>query len=160
MRNRILKYSAFTVYDVELDPNERFTFKSGGADQSIGSIYVRGVIAPVGQTVWPEIVEHNQWRPRAIWGGWQGAGPSDGEATFQAGPEGARWLCLAENESGPRTVEHQAIDGSFILPAGWGFVVASGQAVLGAQAGEIGNYFAPREADVEVTGSGDLLLVR
>ena len=59
-----------------------------------------------------------------------------------------------------RAVVHQPVDGTFILPAGWGFIVATGEVDCDGQFAEQFDYFRPRDTDKTVVGTADLLLVR
>lgn len=195
---RQFTYSAVTVDLCSLEPAETYTFDAAGSKDCVGTLYVNGVIQPEGG--WGKIEKHQNYRPREQWGGWSDPTAAKGSRGFQASAEGALWVCLSHaNEVDPQT-----LDGKLTIPAGWGFVVGSGDVLLGdpagkimlppqqaisfednrkgdfgslrflrysepvelgpvdgaAQAGEIGNYFRPMEKDQEVTGNGDLLLVR
>lgn len=151
-------YPAVRVDVVTLDPDQVVTHSRAVLDDVIGTIYVQGTILPADDRTWPAIVNH-VWRPRLSWDTWKTAeGPA--ETTIKAGPEGCQSVCLSRTRGQGRNVQHIALDGSAPIPAGWGVVVAYGTAIIGGQQGEQGNYFAPRDEDREVTGSGDLLLVR
>lgn len=164
LTNRILKYGLLTVYDVMLAPARQFTFKGGGAKGSLGSIYVRGVIRPIGDTVWPEIAEHREWRERGVWGGFKGDDEDGAEATFEAGPDGARWLC----PGGPFKVYPRPIDGKFSVPAGFGALICwvkpddDGEPLLlvGGAPATTGHFLEPCAEDVTILGTADLLLIK
>lgn len=199
---RTFPYSAGTAQVVSLVPGEIHGFDAEQSQDCIGTLYVYGVIAPEDPAAWQKIEKHRRYRPREKWGGWTDKKKLQGVTRFVAGPEGALSVCLSRFKE----VDPQELAGSLLVPAGWGFVVGSGDVVLGdpngkaglapppaqrpsidvtrddergqlqlqyyrtptelswieggAQAGEIGNYFRPDDIDREVTGNGDLLLVR
>lgn len=80
--------------------------------------------------------------------------------TVTAGEQGARWVCLSRNNSEEREIQHLRVDGESTLPAGWGFVVARGSFECDGKIAEQLAYFRPRELDLPITGTGDILLVR
>lgn len=124
-------YSAVTVDLVSLEPGESYTFDATGSKDCVGTLYVNGVIEPDGG--WGKIEKHREYRPREQWGGWSDASATKGSRGFQASAEGALWVCLSH----AKEVDHQTLAGSLIVPAGWGFVVGSGDVLLGDPAGKI-----------------------
>lgn len=150
-------YPAVRVDIVTLDPDQIVLYERAVFDGVLGTIFTAGTITSADDRSWAEIVNH-VWRPRLSWETWKTPqGPHETE--IQAGPQGAEWVCLSRTRDQGRMVR-QLADAPLIIPASWGLVVAFGNVVIGNQAGEQGNYFAPRDQDREVTGSGDLLLVR
>lgn len=178
MFNQSFRYSALNVDLVQLEPGESFRFRQAAGSGSYGIFALGG--PRTGENV-TEIIDDSQhtvteltagpvagrkfnyvghWVPNDVDTGWSNDAVGHDEMTITAGEQGARWICLSKNRSGTREISHVVVDGSTTLPAGWGFVVARGEFECeGKIAGQLA-YFRPRDVDVEVVGSGDLLLVR
>lgn len=192
-----------TVDLVSLAPRESYRFDAKGSEHCVATIYTSDDVIEPEDGQWKRIRKHRGLRLRKDWLDWNTKVKTAGERRFRGGPGPTAWTCLSH----AKTVQHTPLDGRVVIPAGWGFVVASGHVVLGApngpagmapppvqrmtvpevnreneagslcfrlyanaialrsiegggQEAEPGNYFLPLEADDEVRGRGDLLLVR
>ncbi|MBY0391855.1 MAG: hypothetical protein K2Q27_01170 [Novosphingobium sp.] len=159
MRDKCLQYTPLTVDLVEMDPGERFMFLEPTASKSFGVFYLSGYTDMIEGAVpgW-RFDTVNGWRPNAE-NGWSNDVVGRADMLLEA-PNGAKWICLSRNDTGEREIRHLLADGDVILPAGWGFVVATGTVYCDNKAADQLAYFRPREADLHVYGVGDLLLVR
>lgn len=158
MQIRRLPYSVVTVDIVTMDPDETFVFNTEGQTTPLLSLLVAGGLRSVVDE------KRNASLSRSGWTAGQNAPWTDfkpGRFPITAGPWGATWICLSPPKDGPAPEwEHRALAGDMTIPVGWGFVVARGGMMLDGKAGDLGNYFRPRDADVEIFGVGDVVLVR
>ncbi len=178
MRNTSLRYSALSVDLVELTPGESFIFQLNPASASYGVFALGGSRSSDDATEVTDPEVHDvtkltsgavpgrafnfvgHWLPNGADHGWSNDAVGHEAITITAGEQGARWVCLSRNDSGAREIQHLRVDGEGALPAGWGFVVARGTFECDGKAAAQLAYFRPREVDLQVTGTGDLLLVR
>jgi hypothetical protein len=70
------------------------------------------------------------------------------------------WLCFSQNDETQRGFVQMDVDRAAVLPAGFGFFVIEGTVQADGKTANQFQFFKPRAADVTVTGSGALLLVR
>ncbi len=178
MLNKSFRYSALSVDLVELEPGESFTFQLNPASASYGVFALGGSRSSDDATEVTDPAVHEvttltsgavpgrafnfvgHWLPNGADHGWSNDAVGHEPMTITAGEQGARWVCLSRNESGEREVQHLRVDGESTLPAGWGFVVARGSFACDGKTAEQLAYFRPRELDLSITGTGDILLVR
>jgi len=178
MRHTLRRYTPLNVDFVELEPGETYTFNGQNAGSSFGVFALGGDRTgdEVTEVTDPEeyAVTHlsagavpgrkfnyiGHWVPNDTDNGWANDGLGHEATTITAGEQGARWVCLTKNATGDREVAHLRIDGEEVIPAGWGFVVVRGTFQFEGKTAEQFAYVRPREADINVTGAGDLLLVR
>ena len=178
MLNKSLRYSVLSVDLVELDAGERFTFQQKPASSSYGIFSLGGTRSADDATEVTDPAEHEvttltagavpgrafnyvgHWLPNGSDHGWSNDVVGHEPMTITAGEQGARWICLSRNDSGEREIEHLRVNGDALLPAGWGFVVARGAVECGGKLAEQMAYFRPRDVDLSVSGTGDILLVR
>lgn len=178
MLNKSFRYSALSVDLVELDPGESFTFQLNPASASYGVFALGGSRSSNDATEVTDPAVHDvttltsgavpgrtfnfvgHWLPNGADHGWSNDMVGHEAMTITAGEQGARWVCLSRNDSGEREIQHLRVDGEGALPAGWGFVVARGIVDCDGKTATQLAYFRPREVDLQVAGTGDLLLVR
>ena len=178
MLNKSFRYSALSVDLVELDPGESFTFQLNPASASYGVFALGGSRSSNDATEVTDPAVHDvttltsgavpgrtfnfvgHWLPNGADHGWSNDMVGHEDMTITAGEQGARWVCLSRNDSGEREIQHLRVDGESALPAGWGFVVALGIFECDGKTATQLAYFRPREVDLQVAGTGDLLLVR
>lgn len=178
MLNKSFRYSALSVDLVELDPGESFTFQLNPASASYGVFTLGGSRSSNDATEVTDPAVHDvttltsgavpgrtfnfvgHWLPNGADHGWSNDMVGHEAMTITAGEQGARWVCLSRNDSGEREIQHLRVDGEGALPAGWGFVVARGIVECDGKTATQLAYFRRREVDLQVTGTGDLLLVR
>lgn len=178
MLNKSFRYSDLSVDLVELDPGESFTFQLIPASASYGVFTLGGSRSSNDATEVTDPAVHDvttltsgavpgrtfnfvgHWLPNGADHGWSNDMVGHEAMTITAGEQGARWVCLSRNDSGEREIQHLRVDGEGALPAGWGFVVARGIVECDGKTATQLAYFRPREVDLQVTGTGDLLLVR
>lgn len=147
-------YSAVRVDAIILAANTPFSFKSSDVgEDNLGAIFTAGALLPKQGNPYPGQSPTDGWQVPFVW-------LAPGQADYVTGPQGAAWLCLSNTRGNSLTVEHHKIGGAFTVPFDWGYVVASGAVTDGSEQGAPGDYFAPNNLDREVTGNGDLLLVR
>lgn len=179
MLNKSFRYSALSADTVELAPGESFTFKQQPASSSFGVFTLGGTRSD------PDAIEITDmdryaattlsagavpgrpfnfvghWLPNGLEHGWSNDQVGHEAITITAGEQGARWLCLSHNDAGDdREVQHIRVEGETTLPAGWGFVVARGTFQCDGKTAVQFAYFRPRDVDLKINGTGDLLLVR
>lgn len=70
------------------------------------------------------------------------------------------WFCFSQNDDTKRIVTQMDVAGSANLPAGFGFFVVSGTVQADGKTANQFQFFRPRAMDIEVQGSGTLILVR
>jgi hypothetical protein len=70
------------------------------------------------------------------------------------------WLCVSQNDEIRREVQEQIVNGSYILPATWGFLVLDGSVQVEGKTANQFQFFRARDIDVEVQGTSVLLLVK
>ncbi len=178
MLNKSLRYSVLSVDLVELDPGESFTFQLNPASASYGVFALGGSRSSDDAREVTDPAMHDvttltsgavpgrafnfvgRWIPNGADHGWSNDAVGHEAMTITAGEQGAKWVCLSRNDSGEREIEHLRVAGEAALPAGWGFIVARGTFECDGRAAAQLAYFRPREGDLQVTGTGDLLLVR
>jgi hypothetical protein len=156
MRDYSREYTRFQVDAVYMEPNEVFTFNAGCNNRWISSFVFQGDCTRV-----------QNGADLPAWGvGFQNdpVEYKQDEATYTAGPDGVAWVCV-ECRKGTGTIAdvetaHVNVAGDYTLPAGWGFVVAQGEVTADGKTATQSLYFAPRDADVVVSGSADLLLLK
>jgi hypothetical protein len=151
MQNLSRRYPLFNVDLVHLDPNEQFHFKVSTTENFICGYMFQG--AALRQ-------QNGEHLPALTGGFWQnpaqyGLHPID----FTAGAEGASWLCVSYIAPAEYASQHIAVAGTYTLPAGAGFAVATGQVVADGKTATQGLYFGPRAQDVIVTGNADLIVL-
>lgn len=153
MKDITYKYSALCADKVSLIDGESYPFKDSVVQNAYGVYMLSGMVtiteglaADIGKT---RIAGDNLFAQVA----------NSGDIRLQA-TGNTSWICLSRNDSGGREIQLQKVNGRFTLLSGWGFLVADGQFnVLGNLANQM-DYFRPRDANVTVTGSGTLLLIR
>ena len=178
MLNKSLRYSALSVDLVELETGENFTFQQKPASSSYGIFALGGTRSADDAIEVTDPAEHQvtqltagavpgrafnyvgHWLPNGSDHGWSNDEVGHEPMTITAGEQGARWICLSRNDSGEREIEHLRVAGQTTLPAGWGFVVARGNFECGGKVAQQMAYFRPRDVDLSITGTGDLLLIR
>lgn len=178
MFNKSLRYSALSVDLVQLEPGESFTFQQKPASSSYGIFALGGTRSGDDATEVTDPAEHEvttltsgavpgrsfnyvgHWLSNGSDHGWSNDAVGHEPMTITAGEQGAKWVCLSRNDSGEHEIEHLRVDAEGTLPAGWGFVVARGSFECDGKIAEQLAYFRPREVNLPITGSGDLLLVR
>lgn len=161
MINTSRRYSPCTVDYVELAPGEQFRFVQEAASASLGFFGLGGGTTMLeGAVVGRTFTGEGQWCPNGLDFGWSNDKVGHAEMLLEAGPSGAKWICISNNGSGEREIQHLPVDGSATIPAGWGFVVATGSVDFETKTATQFKYAAPRAADFTVTGTADLLLVR
>lgn len=147
-------YGVVRVDAIHLAASAPFSFKSSdvGAD-NLGALFTSGALVPNEGNPYPGQSPADGWQEPFVW-------REPGQADYTASLQGAAWLCLSNTRGNSLTVEHHSIRSAFTVPFDWGYVVASGTVTDGSEQGAPGDYFAPGNLDREVTGTGDLLLVR
>lgn len=178
MLNKSMRYSALSVDLVHLESGESFTFQQKPASSSYGIFALGGTRSADDATEVTDPAEREvttltagavpgrafnyvgHWLPNASDHGWSNDEVGHEPMTITAGEQGAKWVCLSRNSSEEREIEHLRVDGESTLPAGWGFVVARGSFECDGKIAEQLAYFRPRELDLPITGTGDILLVR
>lgn len=156
MRDYSREYTRFQVDVVYMEPNEAFTFSAACNSRWISSFVIQG--------------DCTRTQNGADLPAWEVGFQNDpveykqDEATYTAGPEGVAWVCV-ECRKGTGTIDdvetgHVNVAGDYTLPAGWGFTVAQGEVTADGKTATQGLYFAPRGADVVVSGNADLILLR
>ena len=154
-------YPLFDVCIVTLAPDEEYTFAKKSASASWGFFGLGGGTTMLeGAVINRTFIGFEEWCPNNISLGWSNDDVGHADMTLKAMPEGAKWLCLSSNGNGNMEVQHQKIDGSYILPAGWGFVTATGSVSAGGKSATQAKYFKPRTYDVTVIGIADILMVK
>jgi len=74
---------------------------------------------------------------------------------------GAEWVCVSRNGT-DRELVYQPVDAVHTVPAGWGFIVISGEVDVGSTRVSRDCLYLPRDHEVVITSSApaELLLVR
>lgn len=161
MINTSRRYTACTVDYVELAPGETFRFVQEAASASFGFFGLGGGTTMLeGSVVGRTFTGEGEWCPNGLDLGWSNDEIGHAEMLLEAGPGGAKWMCISRNATGDREIQHVSVDGAATVPAGWGFVVATGNVDFENKTATQFQYAAPRSADFTVTGQADLLLVR
>jgi len=70
------------------------------------------------------------------------------------------WVCFSQNDDIRRTVTQMDVEGTAILPAGTGFFVVKGTVQADGKTANQFQFFKPRAKDLEIQGTGTLILVR
>jgi hypothetical protein len=70
------------------------------------------------------------------------------------------WVCFSPNDDTQRTVNQMDVAGTATIPADTGFFVVSGTVQADGKTANQFQFFRPRAMDIEVQGSGTLILVR
>lgn len=70
------------------------------------------------------------------------------------------WLCFSQNDEVQRGFVQMDVAGSATLPEGFGFFVVNGTVQADGKTANQFQFFRPRAMDIEVQGSGTLILVR
>jgi hypothetical protein len=70
------------------------------------------------------------------------------------------WMCVSQRDDTRREVRGQSVNGSFTLPAGWAFLVVEGSVQADGKTADQFRFFKARDTDIEVTGTGYILLVQ
>lgn len=160
MRDRWLKYTPFDLDVVTMDAGERFLFKQAPSSASFGVFYLRGHTTMIEGAVPNRVFDTvGGWRPNAD-DGWSNDVVGHDDMLLEAGPAGVEWVCISNNGTGDREIQHIQVTGSATIPADWGFVVATGSVTFDGKTAAQFAYVRPRTADFEVVGDADLLLVR
>jgi len=153
MKNVSYRYSACHADRVTLKVGETLTFPRGSAARSLGVLLLNGRLESTEVDTGAVLLREPE--PIGFIKRFSGTSPVSVFA-----PEGAEWFCLSRNDSGDREVDCQSIDGGFILPAGWGLIVAQGSVVVDGIEVAQDRYLKPRLVDLAGSGSGIILLVR
>jgi len=160
MRDTCYKYSALNVDHVYMDADEQFRFAQEPSSASYGVFYLSGYTTMVEGAVPGRVFDTvGGWRANAG-DGWSNDIVGHDAMLLQASPAGCEWVCLSRNGTGEREIQHIQVTGSATVPAGWGFVVATGSVTFEGKTASQLAYVKPRAADFEVVGNADLLLVR
>lgn len=160
MRDVCYRYSALTVDHVTLDPGEQVWFPQEASSASYGVFYFYGDTTMLEGAVPGRVFNTvGGWRPNAA-DGWSNDAVGHNGMLLEAAPQGCSWLCMSRNGSGEREIQHTQVTGSIVIPADWGFVVATGSVTFEGKTASQFAYVKPRAADFEVVGNADLLLVR
>jgi len=153
MKNVSYRYSACHADRVTLKVGETLTFSRGSAARSLGVLLLNGRLESTEVDTGAVLLREPE--PIGFMKRFSGNSPVRVFA-----PEGAEWVCLSRNDSGDREVGCQRVDGGFILPAGWGLIVAQGSVVVDGIEVAQDRYLKPRLVDLAGSGSGIILLVR
>lgn len=70
------------------------------------------------------------------------------------------WICISRIEGRDRIITLQKIDSTFELPIGTGFVVLEGTVEVNGITATQCQYFRPRDANLTITGTATLALVK
>ena len=70
------------------------------------------------------------------------------------------WVCISQSGDTRKVLTQAVVNSSTTLPAGSGFFVLEGAVQVDAEVLSSFQFFSPRDRDVEVHGSGTLILVR
>lgn len=70
------------------------------------------------------------------------------------------WVCVSQNDDIRREVLEQVVDGSYTLNAGWAFLVLDGSVTADGKTANKLQFFKARDTDIDVQGTGILLLIR
>ena len=152
MRNINRKYPLFNVDLVSLDPDEQFHFRVSTTSNFIAAFMFDGdAVREQGGEFLPALTGGLWMNPPEY-----GLLPMD----FTAGSAGAAWLCVSHLIDGQYEAQHIAVDGTYTLPAGWGFAVATGQVNADEKTATQGLYFGPRDNDITVSGTADLIILK
>lgn len=160
MLDRCYKHAGFDLDVVTMSGGERFLFQQEASSASFGVFYIFGNTTMIEGAVPGRVFDTvGGWRPNAEHG-WSNDVVGHAAMLLEAAPEGVQWICMSRNGTGEREVQHLVVSGSATIPAGWGFVVATGSVTFEGKTADQFAYAKPRTADFEVVGSADLLLVR
>ena len=80
-------------------------------------------------------------------------------ATVQAQGD-TTWVCFSQNDDTRRTVTQMDVEGTAVLPADTGFFVVKGTVQADGKTANQFQFFKPRAIDLEIQGTGTLILVR
>lgn len=72
------------------------------------------------------------------------------------------WVCVSNNDTGPRQIAYQQFEASYSVPADWGFIVISGEVDVGGVPVPVDGLYRPRDSEVVIAAAGaaEILLVR
>ncbi|CAB4120936.1 hypothetical protein UFOVP4_19 [uncultured Caudovirales phage] len=156
-------YPLLDVCVVTLAPQEQYTFAQKAASASWGFFGLGGytdMIDGAPRGIGRRFESEGQWHPNDEDNGWSNDFIGHADETVLAGPNGSKWLCLSSNGHGDLEVTHLLVQGDATIPAGSGFVVATGEVVFEGKTARQFAYAKPRDADFTVVGGADILLVR
>ena len=71
-----------------------------------------------------------------------------------------KWVCIAQNDDVRKDVTQLRVDGLSVLPAGSGFFVLEGSVEADGKTANQFQFFKPRATDLELQGTGTLVLIR
>lgn len=157
---QFFKHGKFHLDIVTMDEGEQFLFDQRASSASFGVFYLSGQTTMIEGAVVGRVFDTvNGWRSNGV-DGWSNDDVGHSEMLLEAGTGGVKWICLSDNGTGSREIQHIPVNGSATIPAGWGFVIATGSVDFEGKTGKQFQYAAPRSNDLVVTGTADLLLVR
>ena len=153
------RYSVINCDIVQLDPNETITFPQEAASASYGFFGLGGSSREASVVIGRTFESEGQWAPNNVELGWSNDTIGHDDITIQAGPNGFKWLCLTYNGSFKKIIKQQSIIDNFSLPAGSGFIVASGTVNADGHTINQFGYFRPRTDQLQITGTAELLIL-
>jgi hypothetical protein len=154
------RYSVINCDIVQLDPNEIITFPQVAASASYGFFGLGGYTTMInGVVIGRKFESEGQWAPNNSELGWSNDIIGHDNITIKAGSNGSKWLCLTNNGSYNKLINQQSIIDNYNLPAGSGFIVASGTVNADGHTINQFGYFRPRTAQLLVTGTAELLIL-
>lgn len=158
---KVNEYRQLWVSIITLAPDEILSGYSDG--NGLGGFLVYGSAAAIVDGVRGEFSSRLGWTSVSMDGpwldAWQDRAAVKGKGYLQGGPDGCQWLCLTGVGDYRPLVTPQVLEGRLTISAGQRFVVARGIVEFDSQQGEQGNCFAPRDVDMDVTGSADILVL-
>jgi hypothetical protein len=155
MRDLCRRYPMFNVDLVYLDPNEKFDSPVAHSTCIAGFVFQ-------GNTVYNSLRNEEGDFLTPCNGGLFEISPKNKlyPMIVTAGDSGASWLCVSYKVEGTYEAQHVNVVSDYTLPAGWGFAVAQGEVTADGKTATQGLYFEPRAADIIVSGSADLIILR
>lgn len=73
--------------------------------------------------------------------------------------EDVEWVCISDNDSGPRALAYQPFNAVCSIPTDWGFIVVSGETFVDGVPVPVDSCYLPRDHEVVVTATGDAQII-